>query len=537
MARYLWKSGEWQLEWLPLFSVDKMSYIEIGEILDHYKMTWTQQSDEYFKTVKRSSPIKHLCFFLEKFFLLQHEVNPDNDFERFNGVNFCHHHMMHNQSTAILVHAINNIDNSTYADRTRIELARTNLGVDKSHAGYHDEAVDLLLKSYENALNEYSKLFFNADGLSPPYNVMLMDRLPSNFEKVLISTAKTEKIKVNSPVIPNSSLAAPITPEYYDRETHLFRIRNVYQEAKGIFRLQENSFIFYDVFLFSALHSYLKQVKSHIQLPIIRVEHGIFLATYLHNHYHWTIEAMSRLVYLMEIGFFSQYKDVILVLNDRTAIIEESLRRINFPNDRILYVNFQEQRVFFDNLYWVASDPWENPKLPVHPSMQQQASCTLIQTLNREFNPDPLPLKDRKKIVYVGRSTAKLRKTCFDPQLTAKLKSLYGKDFYAIQASPATLEEHRKIFSEARIILGPHGAGLSNLIFTVPNETAIIEFPITSALNNRVFSYLSGCLDMYYWVIPSMTGLHIGNYDCSPQQMDDVVNAVISVANFMKSLQ
>ena len=535
LARYLWKSGEWRLEWLPLFSVDKMTHLEICDVLSHYKLTWTQQNEEYTQTLTLSSPIKHLCFFLEKFFLID-ELKPENDMELLRGSNFCHIHMMHKQSLTILTHAMKIIGNSTYADRKRLETVRSNLGIDLSHSGDFDEGSKLLVESLENTLNEFQKLFFNPSGKDPPYQVMIIDRLPSDYHKTLIANAMQERITVNSPQIESSPLGAPSVTEYFDRDTHLVHIKQVYQEGNGLFRLYDNGFIFYDD-AFAAVRTYEQKVKTQTQFSVERVEHGVFLGAYLHNYYHWAVEAMSRLVYLMEIGFFSQNKDAILVLHRRVPLIEDSLRMIDFPKERVKYVNFEQEQVYFDNLYGVVSLPWENPQSAVRPSMQQLPACTLLQRLNRVYNPNPLPLVERRKIVYVGRATASVRKTRFDPQLTAKLKSIFGKDFYVVQAAPATLEEQKKLFTQARIIVGPHGAGLSNLIFTVPNQTAIIEFPVVTKLNSRVFSYLSGCLDMYHWVVPSMLGLHNGFYDSSPQLMEDVANAVISVANYMKTLE
>ena len=66
-----------------------------------------------------------------------------------------------------------------------------------------------------------------------------------------------------------------------------------------------------------------------------------------------------------------------------------------------------------------------------------------------------------------------------------------------------SFEETVNLFSKAKIIVGPHGAGFTNMLFS-PNEITIIEFMSIDS-PNVCYWHLSEMLDNKYYMIPCIT--------------------------------
>ena len=66
-----------------------------------------------------------------------------------------------------------------------------------------------------------------------------------------------------------------------------------------------------------------------------------------------------------------------------------------------------------------------------------------------------------------------------------------------------SFEETVTLFSKAKIIVGPHGAGLTNMLFS-PNEITIVEFMIIDN-PNVCYWHMSEMLDNNYYMIPCIT--------------------------------
>jgi capsular polysaccharide biosynthesis protein len=87
--------------------------------------------------------------------------------------------------------------------------------------------------------------------------------------------------------------------------------------------------------------------------------------------------------------------------------------------------------------------------------------------LDSEFDTDTVNRPDR---IYVSRSDAEDRRIRNEDELMSMLNN-YG--FKRIVPGEHTFREQVRQFSDAEIVLGPHGAGLTNIIFST--ETTLVE--------------------------------------------------------------
>jgi hypothetical protein len=90
------------------------------------------------------------------------------------------------------------------------------------------------------------------------------------------------------------------------------------------------------------------------------------------------------------------------------------------------------------------------------------------------------------KKIYVKRGNVARRKVLNEDVI---LKYLDKYNFSIVQMDNKTIEEQAKVFSSSEIIIAPHGAALTNLLFVSPG-TIVIEFFPNGYINN-CFSVLA----------------------------------------------
>ena len=539
LAKYLWKSG-WKHEYLPLFSVDKLSILDLSDIVKFYIPYWLERKHESSTLHTISSPLAHLCPILQEYFL----TRPDYDLldvkEKVYAPNYCYGFSRHAESIAMFGRMAKSTNNDTFTSRSRFNWATNNMAVDYLFLGDFHSGRRLSKLVYSNLLNEFHESFFNMEGNKRPYDIKFIDELLTSdqFPKEMLVLPKPGTIEVKSLPLTNSTLSPPRNiVRFEDRKTTVIRLINVLQDTMGLWRFLNNDFIVYDCGQYTMLDNYANLLAEDKPIPLRQFNHGIFITCFMNNYYHWLVEGMGRIALLIRNGFFNEFPDAVLVTYKANRYITEALALIKFPEDRIIYVDIDKEKVFFKVLHMPIFDLWqfEDERLNngVNSVAQHVPTCHVTEILNKLYNPQPLPLKERKKIIYVGRANQTARKTFFDAQLNARMRAIFGNDYYSLQS--ASVAEQSRIFSQARVIFGPHGAALSNIIFAAPNQTAVIEFPVDTIQFDFFYPHLASCLGMYYWTLPSMLGLHKGNYDSSPQHLEDVINAVVSAAEFMKT--
>ena len=76
-----------------------------------------------------------------------------------------------------------------------------------------------------------------------------------------------------------------------------------------------------------------------------------------------------------------------------------------------------------------------------------------------------------------------------------------------------TFEKQVCMFAGAAVVVGPHGAGLSNVAFTdAAKRCQLVELPMYPHVN-RCFGYLASALGIGYWVVPTFRSYYHTFYD------------------------
>ncbi len=137
-------------------------------------------------------------------------------------------------------------------------------------------------------------------------------------------------------------------------------------------------------------------------------------------------------------------------------------------------------RVFVDNNYFYSADKVIIPVInhggnnSAPNKIETMKGVQLLKEKSAKFATDIKPLG---AYIYVSRADTSgktKRSVANEKELVEELKK---RGFKVIIPGKHTLAEQVKMFKEAKVIMGPHGAGLTNLLFA-DNFKALIElFP------------------------------------------------------------
>lgn len=181
------------------------------------------------------------------------------------------------------------------------------------------------------------------------------------------------------------------------------------------------------------------------------------------NWYHWLLQVLPRLKILVE----SNYKfDKIYIDNLKYNCQKESLKivcnALNIPHDKLL---------LFEGDILIQAKELIVPSVPFIPSKNRKLPPTWLKKFIRETFLKGDGQSEAPAKIYISRSKAKCRHIINEDKL---VKVLEKNGFTTLHLEDLSPFDQAKIFYNARVIIGPHGSGFANLIFSQPG-TIVIE--------------------------------------------------------------
>ncbi|OON66058.1 glycosyltransferase family 61 protein [Hymenobacter sp. CRA2] len=178
------------------------------------------------------------------------------------------------------------------------------------------------------------------------------------------------------------------------------------------------------------------------------------------NYYHWLLDSLPRLHLVEQAGLLAEV-DYFLIYNRQHRFAVEMLRELGIPEERIIDVQ--------DNPHLRAR------RLIVTSHVRNgglHAPDWVGPYLRRAFQHLPSGTEEpASPYVYVSRRDAAFRRVQNEAAVE-RLLAEYGFRSYAL--SELNLRQKVALFGGARVVAGPVGAGLANLLFSQPG-TALIE--------------------------------------------------------------
>lgn len=186
-------------------------------------------------------------------------------------------------------------------------------------------------------------------------------------------------------------------------------------------------------------------------------ENVAVLHTYFpYNYFHWLFDVVSRLDYLRN----SNIEVDKYIIDSSYPFQEELLQLLNIPKEKIIQIH--------DKLHVKAHKLIVPSFTGVINSIVPKRSCDFLRDeliIKRNIKPG------KPARIYISREDAN-RRLVSNEEEVMKLLEFYG--FTRVVLKPLSVSEKIDLFQSAEVIISPHGAGLSNLVFCNPG-TKVIE--------------------------------------------------------------
>jgi hypothetical protein len=202
------------------------------------------------------------------------------------------------------------------------------------------------------------------------------------------------------------------------------------------------------------------------------------------NYFHWINELLTRAHLLKELGFDGLF----LTPAADHPFIRESLQMIGIPPERLIPYDFSqgvmcESLLMFD--FFNFCDAVENPALwdAIRSALLNQADTSM--TLAPDING-----------IYIARSGLRSVKN------EAELVPLFQRHgIITMHAEGLSLRQQVRVASLAKILVGPHGSGITNSLF-MPRESAVVEL-LPANMLNACFYHIAKILNHRYYTVPT----------------------------------
>lgn len=274
----------------------------------------------------------------------------------------------------------------------------------------------------------------------------------------------------------------------------LFEANNLYCHTTDWAYYGEN-----DIFLnhkvtgifFVFLMTYGINGMAYIQenFPRVTIDEPCLLLGGVDNYYHWLIDYLPRLAVL---DYYPHLKDLPIYISDKNAAFQwESFDMLGIARDRIKTIPANHiAQVKHGYIAHIPGRPMYESGEPIWMAPSRNPFNT--QWLREHLMKD-IPAPTEKKRYFISREHTRFRR-CINEARLFELAA--EKGFEKLLNEGKNLREQIAIYAQADGIIGPHGAGFTNMTFA-PKGTKIIEmFPKNRALD--FYSAIAEQLDQPY---------------------------------------
>ena len=238
------------------------------------------------------------------------------------------------------------------------------------------------------------------------------------------------------------------------------------------------------------------------------------------NYWHWMYDVLPRIA-IIEKEYNLNFFKKILIPNNIYPFQKETLKLLNIENKTLSSKKYKHIKT---DCIISTNHPWQHSS-SAHYDIGQTPKW-ISQWLRKKF----LIHKSNKKFyekIYIDRSDSKfhiLKKRLIINEKEI-INFLIKRNFKIVKLSSFSLIEQISIFNSAKIIVGNHGAGFTNIIFC-KRKTKIIEF--IDKNTSSMYKKISNDMGLNY---KSLLGKRV-----SKDQKNQNNNLFISVKNLAKLL-
>jgi tetratricopeptide (TPR) repeat protein len=213
------------------------------------------------------------------------------------------------------------------------------------------------------------------------------------------------------------------------------------------------------------------------QADVVKIDGKVAVVAGLsgHNYFHWMVDVLPRLELLRQSRMIDQI-DWFWINRPQSDFQQETLRWLGIPATKLLAA---------DQHPCIQADL----TVPAFPSHLGWVEPWVLAFLRRQFLPKAAQTKTAQspspERIYISRAQAHHRRLLNE---TAVVERLARLGFVSVELEALPLTEQIALFAQAKVIVAPHGGGLTNLLFCQPG-TAVIEL------------FAPSYIRPYYWPI------------------------------------
>ncbi|CEO97714.1 hypothetical protein PBRA_005828 [Plasmodiophora brassicae] len=258
-----------------------------------------------------------------------------------------------------------------------------------------------------------------------------------------------------------------------------------------------------------------------------------------HNWYHWLIEGVTALV--MSLHFLSPVDSNVTFVIPSTKLSRRDLPLFELGDSVLWYdtkldASSNPQLYTFERLLHYT---WrDSPSATLNDNLRSRHASSLAIRLARSYVLDKLSAqrqrfngRKRYKVIYVSRrDMGDVRSVYNEGRLLAALHALLGPDCMHefVPDDDMALLEQAHVFSSAVIVIGPHGAGLSNILFAAEGAS-LVYFPLRPMLD-FTFANLAAAIGVRLYPVTDLVATPNGPYTADSSSIDAVVQMVSTIA-------
>jgi capsular polysaccharide biosynthesis protein len=227
------------------------------------------------------------------------------------------------------------------------------------------------------------------------------------------------------------------------------------------------------------------------KLPPVHIIEGtaaVLTSAKANIYFHWMTDLLPRIELLRRSGIALDGIDTFIVNSYNSPFQKETLTTLGIPPSKIVESS-KNQHIKADKLI--------APSLPSLPGNPPLWVCDFLREefLNTSLAATVLPSVNKLEHIYISRANASYRRVLNEADVADFLNKL---GFHCVVLESLTVAEQAALFHSAKVIVAPHGAGLTNTVFCQPG-TKIIEFFSPKYVNVCYWSLANQVnLDYYY---------------------------------------
>jgi hypothetical protein len=215
------------------------------------------------------------------------------------------------------------------------------------------------------------------------------------------------------------------------------------------------------------------------------------------NYFHWMAVAVHQVHYIQSFEEIQNKKVTILIPAEAPPFVEETLKLLNWPSSSVKYIERPIHGI-------------QEFLIPSHTDQHRDfewLTNTILENVCTEENSEEE--SDNGNNIYISRANAVERRVVNEKEVVDML-SQYGFSSYRLEER--TVAENVRLFANADVIVGPHGAGLTDIIFS--SDATVIE----------LFGYQSVEKKPTYKKLSDIIGVDYESMQCTANSVDMIVD-------------